>query len=279
MRKTPLINSLKEIATDYDAIVFDQWGVLHNGTSASASAIDIIETLAEQTKTLAVLSNSGKRSAPNIARIAAMGFKQNLFKTVLTSGEALWQDMKSGRITQKRFYPIERATGDAAQWSQGLNTKLVTFERAEAILLMGVPDGHHEIQYHHLWQKAQNRSLLVYCSNPDLSSPRKEGLVTSPGAIAATYEALGGEVVFYGKPHAKVFEAMQELLDTKRILMVGDSLEHDIEGAKNIGWDSLLVTDGLYAKAFENAHAETTLKDLLRFTGSPAPDFLIHKLS
>ena len=99
--------------------VFDQWGVLHNGTSAYAGAIEIIETLANHTKTLAVLSNSGKRSAPNIARIAAMGFKKNYFQTVLTSGEVLWQDMKSGRIPHKCFYPIERTKGDAAQWAHG----------------------------------------------------------------------------------------------------------------------------------------------------------------
>ena len=86
---TLLIKSLKEIATDYDAIVFDQWGVLHNGTSAYAGATEVIETLAEQAKKLAVLSNSGKRSGPNIARINAMGFNPDNFQTVLTSGEML----------------------------------------------------------------------------------------------------------------------------------------------------------------------------------------------
>ena len=120
---------------------------------------------------------------------------------------------------------------------------------------------------------------MVYCSNPDHASPRETGLVASPGAIAATYEEMTGEVVFYGKPHINVFASMQEALGTERILMVGDSLEHDITGAKNIGWDSLLVTGGLYAKTFEDAQPKTTLNNLLRFTGCPAPDFLIHKLS
>ena len=276
---TLLIKSLKEIAPDYDAIVFDQWGVLHNGTSAYAGAIEIIESFAKQAKKLAVLSNSGKRSAPNIARINAMGFKPNYFHTVLTSGETLWQHMKSGRIAQKRFYPIERTKGDAAEWSLGLNIEFVALEEAEAILLMGVPDNQDETHFNRLWQKAQDRKLLVYCSNPDHASPREKGLVASPGAIAATYEEMTGEVVFYGKPHVKVFASMQEALGTERILMVGDSLEHDIAGAKNIGWDSLLVTGGLYAKMFCDAQSKTTLEDLLRFTGCPAPDFLLHKLS
>ena len=185
----------------------------------------------------------------------------------------------SGRIAQKRFYPIERTKGDAAGWSLGLNIEFVAFEEAEAVLLMGVPDDQDETHYIRLWQNAQDRNLLVYCSNPDHASPREKGLVTSPGAIAATYEEMAGEVVFYGKPQVKVFASMQEALGTERILMVGDSLEHDIAGASNIGWDSLLVTGGLYAKMFEYAEPKTTLEDLLRFTGCPAPDFLIHKLS
>ena len=45
---------------------------------------------------------------------------------------------------------------------------------------------------------------------------------------------MAGEVVFYGKPQVKVFASMPEALGTERILMVGDSLEHDIAGAKNI---------------------------------------------
>ena len=158
---TLLIKSLKEIATDYDAIVFDQWGVLHDGTSAYAGAIEIIETLAKQAKKLALLSNSGKRSAPNIARITAMGFKQNYFQTVISSGETLWQHMKSGQIAQKRFYPIERTKGDAAEWSLGLNIEFVAFEDAEAILLMGVPDDQDETQYSCLWQNLQDRKLLL----------------------------------------------------------------------------------------------------------------------
>ncbi len=276
---TLLIKSLQEIATDYDAIVFDQWGVLHNGTSAYAGATEVIETLAKQAKKLAVLSNSGKRSGPNIARINAMGFKPDYFQTVLTSGEMLWQHMNIGRIAQKRFFPIERTKGDATGWSLGLNIEFVAFEEAEAILLMGVPDDLDETHYIRLWQNAQDRNLLVYCSNPDHASPREKGLVASPGAIAATYEEMTGEVIFYGKPDVKVFALMQEALGTERILMVGDSLEHDIAGAKNIGWDSLLVTGGLYAKMFEYAEPKTTLEDLLRFTGCQAPDFLIHKLS
>ena len=77
---------------------------------------------------------------------------------------------------------------------------------------MGVPDDHNETHYNCRCRNTQARNLLGYCSNPDLASPQEKGLVAAPGAIAATYEEMTGEVVFYGKPHAKVFASMQEAL-------------------------------------------------------------------
>ncbi|MCU0818115.1 MAG: hypothetical protein MUF11_02270 [Beijerinckiaceae bacterium] len=60
--------SLRDIAGEFDAIVFDQWGVLHNGSTAYPGAIAAMEALADGPARLAVLSNSGKRSAPKARR-------------------------------------------------------------------------------------------------------------------------------------------------------------------------------------------------------------------
>lgn len=68
------MTSLRDIVGDFDAIVFDQWGVLHNGSAAYPGAIEAVESLAGDGLRLAVLSNSGKRSAPNRKRIVSMGF-------------------------------------------------------------------------------------------------------------------------------------------------------------------------------------------------------------
>eukprot|EP00966_Prymnesium_polylepis_P052728 1220833-Prymnesium_polylepis.2 len=51
-----------------------------------------------------------------------------------------------------------------------------------------------------------------------------------PGCIAAMYEELGGDVTYFGKPHASAFAASLELLGgatpPSRVLHVGDSLKH-----------------------------------------------------
>ncbi|MEM9212525.1 MAG: TIGR01459 family HAD-type hydrolase, partial [Pseudomonadota bacterium] len=106
---TRALQSLTEIASDYDAIVFDQWGVLHDGTKPYPKAVRTLETLKTSGVRMAVLSNSGKRAAPNADRIVGMGFAPQLFETVMTSGEALWRDVKSSTVPAGLFYPIERS--------------------------------------------------------------------------------------------------------------------------------------------------------------------------
>ena len=79
---TQVIQSLHDITDQFDAIVLDQWGVLHDGSAPYALAIDTLHNLKASGVRLAVLSNSGKRSELNAARITAMGFDVDLFETV-----------------------------------------------------------------------------------------------------------------------------------------------------------------------------------------------------
>ena len=263
-----------EIASHYDAIVFDQWGVLHNGTSAYAGAVASINALGAAAPKLGVLSNSGKRAAPNADRIAAMGFDVSRFDHVMTSGEALWQDIEQAIIPQKRFFPIERSHGDGVAWADGLDIEITQdVSKAQAILLMGLPDGIEISGYLAPLKGWFTRKLPVFCSNPDRKSPRAGGSVISPGALAFAYRDVGGEVVFYGKPHQPIYRAMETAMGRGKYLMVGDSLEHDIAGAHTAGWDSLLIEGGLYADAFAADPSDSTLDRLVATQGCKSPTF------
>lgn len=259
---TKAIDTIQAIASDYDVIVFDQWGVLHNGSMPYPGALGAIAGLDGKT---AVLSNSGKRSAPNLDRIAKMGFDTKVFDFVMTSGEALWRDVQNGVIDARSVRAIERADGDAANWAEGLDITLTNDEnQAEAILLMGLPDRSdlsHWIESLETWKA---RGLTVYCSNPDRQSPRAGRLVISPGALAFAYTEMGGNVVFYGKPYLPVFKAVEQVFGSGRYLMVGDSMEHDIAGAQSAGWDSLLIEGGLYAERFAQGKSEDVLIEIAR---------------
>jgi HAD superfamily hydrolase (TIGR01459 family) len=275
------LDSLLTIAPNFGAVVLDQWGVLHDGTRPYPQALATLARLAGAGMRLAVLSNSGKRAAPNLARIAQMGFDPRVFACVMTSGEALWRDVASGQVSARRLCPIERAPGDAADWAVGLDVTLTQNPAdADAILLMGLPDGSDADAFADVLDIALVRNLPVLCTNPDRASPRAGGVqVVSPGTLAQAHAAHGGRVVFYGKPYLPVFRAIESALalPPDRLLMVGDSLVHDIAGAKGAGWQALLIEGGLHADILRSAGLEA-LVDLARAEAAPLPDFTLPEL-
>jgi HAD superfamily hydrolase (TIGR01459 family) len=280
---TARIARLTEIAPRFGTVVLDQSGVLHDGTRPYPGALAAVAALRAAGLRLAVLSNSGKRAGPNAARIAAMGFDVGSFEVVMTSGEALWQDIAAGHVTARCLWPIERAPGDAAEWAAGLGVTLTDrLAAADAILLMGLPDGADPADHNATLAEARTRGLPVLCTNPDRASPRGGGLnVASPGALAHAHAAAGGDVRFYGKPHLPVFRAIEAALGlpSGRLLMVGDSLEHDIAGATAAGWASAFVEGGLHAARFAQGDPGAVLSRLAAIEGVPNPDFSLPELA
>lgn len=274
------IDSLRDIAGDFDVIVLDQWGVLHDGTAPYPGAVAAVRDLSESGTRIAVLSNSGKRALPNARRIAGIGFPADLFETVMTSGEALWRDIATARIPYRRLCPIVRDSGDAEDWAAGLPVTLTDDPReSDAVLLMGLSDrGDGAAQA--ILDRA--RDLPVLCTNPDRASPRADGvIVASPGALAHDHAARGGTVHYYGKPHGPVFRAVEAALGVapRRMLMVGDSLEHDIAGGFAAGWSTAFVRGGLRAGDFaDGADVEATLIRLSHAEAVPLPDYSLHYL-
>ncbi|MFK7835487.1 MAG: TIGR01459 family HAD-type hydrolase [Sulfitobacter sp.] len=277
---TRQIDSIREIADQFDVIVLDQWGVLHDGRRPYREALDAVAGLSGTS--LAVLSNSGKRAAPNAARIASMGFDVAAFDHIMTSGEALWRAFAAGQATARCLFPIEGHTGDASAWAEGGSIKIApNAENAEALLLMGLPDGSQEEDYDAVLKTALSRDLPLYCSNPDLKSPRGDGVfVMSPGVLARRYAAMGGTTHLYGKPHLPIFEALQQATGCapEKILMVGDSLHHDIAGAQAAGWASLLICGGVHAPDISPPTAPRDIARLTAAAGVAAPNFALPEL-
>ena len=277
------IDSLAAIADRFDAIVLDQWGVLHDGTTAYPGASLAIERLSALGRQLAVLSNSGKRAAPNRERIASFGLPADDFAEVMTSGEAFWQDCARGQASFGCLLPITAREGDAQRWGEGLDVVWTSdVEDADAVLLMGLPEGSDGSRQRSLLAKARAHSLPLVCTNPDRGSPRADGgIQLSPGALAHDYQDDGGDVTFYGKPHRPIFDALVAVLGSPpdRTLMVGDSLEHDIAGGHAAGWKTAFVMSGLHADAFAGRHHEAVTERLAREHASPLPDYLINRLA
>ncbi len=287
---TRFIRSLQEVLADFDVAVLDQWGVLHDGSTPYPHAIEAIGMLAEHGKQMIVVSNSGKRAELNRARMQRIGLPMSCIGEVVTSGEALWDDIRRGRLTvhgsvPKTWFPICATFQDAIDWSAGcdsieLRDKLD--DSVDAILLMGLSEQAREDDYDDVFDKAIADGIPVVCSNPDKSSPRAGGFVISPGHLADRFCARGGEVIWYGKPYVAIYHAVRRAypnVQPNRFLMVGDSLEHDIGGAQNIGFASALVRSGVHRNDFdeasENHEHQEVLERLSAHAGVNPPTFCL----
>ena len=107
--------------------------------------------------------------------------------------------------------------------------------------------------------QARDRKLTLICANPDIVVERGDRLIYCAGAIAELYRELGGEVIFYGKPHRPIYERAMELaaerqhhpIKLDRVLAIGDSVRTDLAGAHGFGIDCLFVTRGIHAEEFQ----------------------------
>jgi HAD superfamily hydrolase (TIGR01459 family) len=251
------IPGLRSIADSFDHVLLDQWGTLHEGKSIFPAARDCVIRLRAFDKRVLVLSNSGKRAASNRRRLAALGLSPDAYDGVLSSGEVTWRRLREhdrnpfmnlGHIC----FLISR-DGDRSI-VEGLDLDVAADANdADFILLAGLDDTASQPE---LWRErltvAAQRGLPMLCANPDLLMFGAAGLLPAPGALARFYEALGGEVTYVGKPYAPIFAAALEQLgdpDPRRVLMIGDSLDHDIAGGRAAGLLTLLLSAGVHGAA------------------------------
>ena len=278
---TRILRKIEEALSGIEAVVCDQWGVLHNGSKPYPYVRNALGRVKSRGLKLAVLSNSGKRASPNSERLRRMGFEPGLFTCLITSGEVLWQELKDSNHKAMRLFPIQRSECDALEWARGLDVGFSSIDRADAVLLMGLPDDACEDSFSEPMKTALRRNIPIFCSNPDRASPRDGGkVVRSPGTLAHDHQQAGGTVRFYGKPHLSVFRATERALgvDRNKILMVGDSLEHDIAGGYAAGWKTLLVQGGLHARNFQLGATTEVLSALAKAEDAPLPDYSIDLL-
>ena len=275
------ITRLREISDRFDHVLLDQWGALHEGKGLFPDAKACVAALQAAGKRVLVLTNSGRPSEENVRRLTGLGLSPDSYDGALSSGEVArrgLRDRKAPPFTQvgRRCFLISRG-GDRTV-VEGAGLDLVSLEAAEFILLSGLDDDASDLDS---WRTrlaaAAARKLPMLCANPDLTMFGATGLIPAPGALGAVYEELGGTVDYIGKPHRPIFAAALESLGDPapdRVLMIGDSLDHDILGGRAAGLLTLLIASGVHREAL------ATGADLAGLAGSAArmPHWVIDRL-
>ncbi len=259
----PLLSGIASIAGRYDGFILDLWGVLHDGAHPMRGAVDALHRLREAGKRIVILSNAPRRAAAVIERVAEIGIARELYDDLLSSGEATWRWLKQGGPGGKQLYPIMAARD--ASMLDGLDfERATTIEAADFILNTGVETANDKVEdFEAALRAGAARRIPMVCANPDLVVIHHGRREICAGAIARHYEALGGTVQYFGKPHAPIYRECFALLgvgDRRRILAVGDSLRTDIAGANAAGIEGLLVLGGIHQEELTGGDLESVIE-------------------
>ena len=238
-------------AADYDGLIIDLWGVLHDGFAAYPGAIATLAALQSAGKRTLLLSNAPRRVAPLVEQMAAMGIGRDLYHHLLTSGEAVHgalarRDDPFFAELGRRLYAMGPRQDDNI--FAGLDYESVELDQADFILDTG-PWGDETVEdFLPALRRGIERGLPMICANPDRVVVRAGRALPCAGALADRYEQMGGQVAWRGKPDIAIYEESLALLGTDRgrTLCVGDGMPTDILGAVTSGLDSVLVTRGIH---------------------------------
>lgn len=232
----------------FDLIICDLWGVMHDGLKLHTDAEAAIECARNAGVKTVFLSNAPRPRDYVRQHLTDMGLNQDLTDLVVTSG-GLARDEVRDHFSGSNLYHIGPKSDHNT--IEGLPVTLVDHpDKADVILAtdLDFPDIERHRDY---LQKAAANHIPFLCANPDRVVHVGQHLYYCAGAIADLYEAMGGTVRWYGKPVAQSFQACLKevgMMDVAadRVLMIGDSLKTDITGAINVGFESLLITNGIH---------------------------------
>ena len=268
----PLYTGLAELAADFDGYILDLWGVLHDGEQAFPWALDCMARLRVENKRTLILSNAPRRAAAVVERCAELGLTPDTYDALMSSGEDTWRHLDERRddwyaALGERCYHLgpERDHG----MRKGLNYRFVNeLEVADFILLTGALDREDTTEtYGPILETALGQRLPMVCANPDYVVKRGGLLEICAGAIAQSYEQMGGEVRYHGKPYAGIYRTCLGLFDgiaPQRILAVGDSIRTDIVGAQGMGLQGLFVVSGIHGDVLSDPESRAVDQEKLR---------------
>ena len=190
-------------------------------------------------------------------QLRSLGVADDTYDAIVSSGD-LTRHFVADHPGKKMFWLGPERDSSI---HRGLNAVLAPLEQADYIVCTGLFDDETESaeDYRGMMLQARERKLTLVCANPDIVVERGDRLIYCAGAIAELYRELGGEVIFYGKPHRPIYERAMALAAEQRgrtaelrhVLAIGDSVRTDLAGAHGFGIDCLFVTRGIHSEEFE----------------------------
>ncbi len=260
---TPILSGLSEVADRYDVILSDVWGVLHDGTRAFPGPADALTRFRAGGGTVVLITNAPRPNAPIRAQLDALGVPRSAYDDLVTSGDSTVALIAAHG--EGPFYHIgpdrDRALMDEVHAKTGRRPALGALHESAHVICSGLFDDRTETPDHYepTYAAMRARGVAMICANPDVVVHVGDELIFCAGALAERYEALGGTVLYAGKPHAPIYDLALSLaaearrghadggaVEAARVLAIGDGLRTDVAGAVRRNLDCLFITNGIH---------------------------------
>lgn len=243
---------LRSIANQYDGLLCDAWGVIHNGHRLYDGVAEALLAFKAQRGPVIILTNAPRLNDVIPAQLDALGLPRDAYDAIVTSGDATRAAL-AARVDQ----PVYRLGPDKDETLfNALPVTFVDMADAKLMLCTGLLDDLNETpeDYRDLLTKAVDQGLPMLCANPDRVAKLGDRLIYCAGALGDLYEELGGEVILCGKPHPPIYaEARRQITAAGlkpggRLLAIGDGVQTDILGANNEEIDVVFVAEGIFSE-------------------------------
>ncbi|MGF9758641.1 TIGR01459 family HAD-type hydrolase [Microvirga sp. 0TCS3.31] len=247
------VEGLQPLADNYDLILCDVWGVLHNGVKAYETASDALTRFRAKGGRVVLVSNAPRPGASVGTQLDGFQVPRSAYDAIVTSGDL------TRLAIQERIDKVVHHIGPPRDMPiyKGIDVRFGSIEEADYVVCSGFDNDEEETveDYRPQLEAMRRRSLLMVCANPDLVVERGHMILPCAGTIALAYEEMGGKVFYAGKPHRPVYERALTVasdlaghaIPKERVLAVGDAIRTDIAGAVGFGIDALMIARGIHA--------------------------------
>jgi glycerol-1-phosphatase len=228
----------------YDVAVLDLDGVVYVGPAAVPGAPTHLEKARAAGMRLAYITNNASRTPDTVAQhLRDLGIEA-ADEDVVTSAQAAARLLSEQLPKGAAVFVIGGRGLEVALTELGLRPVQDRSERPAAVVSGFSADL--------VWATVIAGAILVreglpwVASNTDLTVPTPDGPGPGNGALVEVVSRFAGRSpVVAGKPEPPLFEETLRRVGGERPLVVGDRLDTDIEGARKVGYDSLLVMTGV----------------------------------
>jgi HAD superfamily hydrolase (TIGR01459 family) len=255
------ISGLADLADDYDLILSDVWGVVHDGVTHTPSAADALTRYRAQGGKVLLLTNAPRPNDEIRPMLDRMGLPRSAYDGIVSSGDVT-VDLMAARGTAPVYHlgpSRDEHLFEALRQRVGADPRKA-FQQADYVVCSGLMVDSDPLEpYLPLLQAMRARNLPMICANPDIVVHVGDDLVLCAGALAKAYSEMGGAVIQAGKPHAIIYKTallraayLFPDFSPKRILAIGDGMGTDMKGAAEQNFDGLFISGGIHRQALRH---------------------------